>query len=358
MFKESNTPIHYVVWRSQPGGAEALVKNYLERFSDGRESFLYSLRDSENEISNLAGLQFSSGHDKNWRCYLRFFNYCRKYKDHLFHLVSTGPVTLFLALLAGVRHPVYHIHGTIYWKKRTDKLYLQAIWLLIAFFRVHFIANSKYSASVFQRKVLPVNPKVIYNGFHTDGYLQKRTKRTGLRRMAYIGRLHPGKNVELVFRLFEELASAIPELELHIAGDGMLRQPLESWAAKSPYGRRIVFHGWVKDMPSFYASVDLFVFLSAYESFGNVLAEALLTGLPILTSDLPAFEEIHGGESAFILGSPDKYEVLKNKLFQAISSYADLSQKAYELSEQLHQTFDMDTHLSAIEEVYDKALPA
>ena len=348
----TNTPIHYIVWRSQPGGAESLVKDYLERFSEDRDLYLYSLRTSENEISNSPGLRFDSGSDKNWRCYLQFFRYCLRHRAHLFHLVSTGPVTLFLALMAGVRNPVYHIHGTIYWKKAADRFYLKAIWRLISLFKVNFVANSEYSASVFQRKVLPVKPRVVYNGFSVEKFLQKRALRSGLRRMAYIGRLHTGKNVELVFRLFEDIAGTMPELELHIAGDGMLRKPLEDYAAASPYGSRIVFHGWVKDMASFYASVDLFVFLSAYESFGNVLAEALMTGLPVLTSNLPAFEEIYGGEKAFILGPPENFEALRKKFAQSVGEYPDLAKKAYELGEHLDKTFRMEAHLASIEKVY------
>ena len=172
--------------------------------------------------------------------------------------------------------------------------------------------------------------------------------------MAYIGRLHPGKNVELVLRLFEAVAGDMPELELHIAGDGMLRAPLEIQARNSPYGDRIVFHGWVSDMAAFYQSVDLFVFLSAFESFGNVLIEALLTGLPILTSNVPVFNEIHGGETAFLLGDPEPYDAVEQKFRRAIAGFPLLAQRAYALGGQLGERFSMQRHLDAVEHVYTR----
>ena len=347
-------PLHYVVWRSQPGGAESSVKYYVDRFTGRRDLFLYSLRTSANAISPDASLHFESGDDRNWRCYLLFFRYCRRHRSGLFHLISTGPLTLLLALLAGVRNPVYHIHGTIYWKGAADRLYLKALWRLNSLFAVTYIANSAYSAAIFRKKVLAVRSTVIYNGFLVEQFLKKRFLRTGLRRMAYIGRLHPGKNVELVLRLFEAVAGEMPGLELHIAGDGMLRAPLEAQARNSPYGDRIVFHGWVSDMAAFYQSVDLFVFLSAFESFGNVLIEALLTGLPILTSDVPVFNEIHGGETAFLLGDPEAYDAVEQTFRQAIADFPLLAQKAYALGGHLGETFSMQRHLDAVEHAYSR----
>ncbi|MBK8923720.1 MAG: glycosyltransferase family 4 protein [Saprospirales bacterium] len=344
--------MHYIVWRALPGGAESYVTYYAERFAAERKIYVYSLRYSENKVSDSGKAHFQSGTDHNWACYRDYFFYCRRYKGHIFHLLSTGPITLLLALLAGVRHPVYHIHGTKYWKTFAEKLYLKTAWLISSLFRVTFIANSRYSAGIFHRDVLSIKPKVIYNGFATGAYLEKRFLRPELRRIAYIGRLHPGKNVELVLRLFGEVAAQLPRLELHIAGDGMLREQLESQAQSSPYRDRIIFHGWVEDIASFYQSIDLFLFLSAYESFGNVVLEALLTGLPVLTSDIPVFEEIHGGESAFLLGDPGNYEALKGNFLNAVAHFPDLAQRAYNLGGQIAGTFDMEKHLTEIEAVY------
>lgn len=172
--------------------------------------------------------------------------------------------------------------------------------------------------------------------------------------MAYIGRLQPGKNVELVIRLFKEVAAEYPKLELHIAGDGALRRVLEREASQSPHRDRIKFHGWVTDIAGFYGSVDLFVFLSAYESFGNVLPEALLTGLPVLTSNIPVFEEIYGSESDFVLGDPERYDEIKENFRKALAGYPQLADDAFALSERMLQTFNIEHHLSEIENIYEQ----
>ena len=171
--------------------------------------------------------------------------------------------------------------------------------------------------------------------------------------MAYIGRLQNGKNVDKVIELFESVAIEFPALELHIAGDGPLSEELTLKAMESLFSKRIFFHGYVEDIASFYESVDLFVFLSAHESFGNVLVEALLTGLPVLTSNVPAFEEIHGGEALFILGDPDEFLRVKEKFQKTIRAYPALAAVAYEKSHSLANRFGVEQHLTKIEPYYN-----
>lgn len=352
------TPVHYVVWRSEAGGAELSVNHYIDRFRASRTVHVYSLRASDNEIYDGSKIRFQHGPDNDWACYKAYFRYCRAHRNDLFHLMSVGPIILLLTLLAGIRQPVYHIHGTIYWKKPLKKLYLKTAWWLANLFTVHFIANSQYSAGIFHRVVLPVSPKVIYNGFAVERFLDKRSTRNRLHRMAYIGRLQPGKNADLVLRLFDEIAREYPDLELHIAGDGALRPALERQAAQSRASERIKFHGWVEDIAAFYGSVDLFVFLSAYESFGNVLPEALLTGLPVLTSDIPVFKEIYGPDSPFVLGNPARYPEIRDNFRNAINDFPELSSRAFALSDKMAATFDIEKHLTEIELLYAKIKPA
>lgn len=338
-----------------PGGMESYISHYTNRLYGQRDLFIFSLRPTGNGLNNRLDDHFSEGADGNWRCYTRFFRYARRHRRDLFHLLNSGPIVLLLLLLAGARNPVYHIHGTKYWKNWKDKIYLKIAWQIAALFRVRFVANSRYSADIFERDALPVRPKVVYNGFNLSQFLEKRWLRANLRNMAYVGRLDHGKNVHLVIRLFEEIAADNPELTLHIAGIGHLEAELKEQARLSPFADRIVFYGWLDDVASFYQSVDLFVFLSAYESFGNVLPEALLTGLPILTSNIPVFEEIHGGERAFCLGNPDNYDEIRKNFLLAISDYPTLAQKAYTAAERLKGLFDMETHLKKIEQTYETA---
>lgn len=153
-----------------------------------------------------------------------------------------------------MRSPIYHIHGTKYWKTWKDRLYLKAAWYLVRLFRVCYVANSQHCAAIFERDALPLKPRVVYNGLPVQRFFAHRRKRSQLLRMAYVGRLDPDKNVHLVIRLFEELAAHRSEVELHIAGSGALEEEIRRQAGQSPFAHRIFFYGWIQDVDSFLRS--------------------------------------------------------------------------------------------------------
>ena len=344
--------IHYVMWKVSRGGIELSVNHYINHFSKDYEIHIYSLRPKETEVYDESLIHLHEAKQTGWRRFTEYYHHCRKYKGAKFHILSAGGIILLLTLMAGVRRPLYHIRGTKYWKKNYDYLWLKPMWLINSLFRVDYVANSEYSGGIFHRKVLRVNPKVIYNGFSVDSFFSKRKQRQALKIMGYAGRLYHGKNVDLVIRLFEEIAPDHPEVELHIAGTGLLQPELEKQAAESKFADRIKFVGFVSDVAEFYASIDLLVFVSAYESFGNVLAEALLTGLPILTSNVPVFHEIHRAGDFFQLGDPANYQELSAAFKKAVDNYPALANKAYEISEEVKQRFDVRNHISRIDSVY------
>lgn len=270
----------------------------------------------------------------------------------LFHLLNGGPVILMITLLAGVRFPVYHIHGTKYWRSWKDMLFMRSMWLLTRMFNVIYVANSMHSARQFYLHASPVVPRLVYNGFETAPLLSRRRRRSALQRMAYVGRIVPGKNVHLVVEMFNAIADDLKDLELHIFGSGGSERAIMDEALKSRARRRIFFHGWVDDMPGELSSIDLVVFPSSYESFGNVLAECLLNGLPVLTSDLPVFEEIHGDKDTFCVGTLTEPNGSIERFVQATRHFDQLAAKAYEASDRLVEKFNMTDHLNAIEAAY------
>lgn len=75
--------------------------------------------------------------------------------------------------------------------------------------------------------------------------------------------------------------------------------------ARYRLGPRVLFTGPVPDVEAYYAAADAFVFPTLYEAFGLVIAEAMATGLPVLTTRVAgAAEWMTDGEDGFLFGSP------------------------------------------------------
>jgi glycosyltransferase involved in cell wall biosynthesis len=103
----------------------------------------------------------------------------------------------------------------------------------------------------------------------------------------YVGRIAPEKNLPLLVRAFEAIESVRPDARLVLVGDG---PGLSSLQAKHP---RFLFCGPRRgeDLAAHYASADLFLFPSQTETFGNVLLEAMASGLPVVGFDYAAAAE-------------------------------------------------------------------
>ncbi len=109
---------------------------------------------------------------------------------------------------------------------------------------------------------------------------------------AYVGRLAPEKNLDLVVASFAAMKRYVPRARLLLVGDGPARRRLERKHPGHIYaGMR---HG--VDLASHYASADLFLFPSQTETYGNVTLEAMASGLPVVAFRMAAAAELirHG----------------------------------------------------------------
>ncbi|RPH43797.1 MAG: glycosyltransferase family 1 protein [Burkholderiales bacterium] len=106
--------------------------------------------------------------------------------------------------------------------------------------------------------------------------------------VACVGRLAPEKNLATLELAFEAIRATRPGARLLLVGDGPSRAELQSrWPDALFAGQR---RG--EDLAAHYASADLFVFASLTETFGNVTAEALASGLPVVAFDYAAASQL------------------------------------------------------------------
>jgi glycosyltransferase involved in cell wall biosynthesis len=107
-----------------------------------------------------------------------------------------------------------------------------------------------------------------------------------------VGRLAPEKNLGAVLAAADAMRADDRSLRLVLVGDGPEREKLQQ---KSP---NTVFAGVQRgaDLAAHYASADVFLFGSMTETFGNVVPEAMASGLAVVAYDHAAAGQIirHG----------------------------------------------------------------
>jgi glycosyltransferase involved in cell wall biosynthesis len=96
--------------------------------------------------------------------------------------------------------------------------------------------------------------------------------------VGYVGRLAAEKNLDVLVHAFAAIAAQVPGARFVIVGDGPARAELE---ARCP-GAIFAGHRHDADLAAHYASLDLLLFPSLTETFGNVTIEAMASGVPVL----------------------------------------------------------------------------
>ncbi|MCX5761225.1 MAG: glycosyltransferase family 1 protein [Gemmatimonadetes bacterium] len=137
-----------------------------------------------------------------------------------------------------------------------------------------------------------------------------------------VGRLAAEKGVDTILAAAARLvATGGPKVRVAFAGDG----PAESrYRASAPPGT--VFAGRLTGdaLSEFYASADGFIFASTTDTFGNVLLEAMASGLPIIAPDAGATTEVAHAGNAMLVPAHDPAALAS--AMQRLASDASLRQ--------------------------------
>ena len=190
-------------------------------------------------------------------------------------------------------------------------------------------------------RLLDLNPDlidVIHNGvseaFHPtpcllDDAIAKRLQLPP-NYILYVGTIEPRKNIPTLLSAFLSLPEDVrQEFPLLLAGPvgWHSEKILARMRAASP---QIRYLGYIAetDLPAVTRRATAFVYPSTYEGFGLPVAQAMLSGVPVITSSTPALLEIAGEAALFI--DPRSPGELRNAFRELLTNPAlrrDLAQR-------------------------------
>lgn len=157
-------------------------------------------------------------------------------------------------------------------------------------------------------------------------------------RVLTVGSLKAQKNHPLLLRAFARLVQ-LPAARLMFLGAGSCETELRALADDLGIADRVIFAGFHSDPSPFYRSADLFVLSSDYEGFGNVIAEALAGGTPVVSTDCPSgpSEILDGGRYGTLVPVGD-VEALADAIGAALTKTHDqarLRQRALDFAPEI-----------------------
>jgi len=122
-----------------------------------------------------------------------------------------------------------------------------------------------------------------------------------------VGRLVAVKNHGLLLDIAEKVLGYYPNAYFVIAGDGPLRKELSDRAARLGISDRVVFTGYIDDVPRLLKIFDVFVLTTSNgsgngEGFPNAIMEAMDCGKPCIAGELDGAKElVVDGETGYLV---------------------------------------------------------
>lgn len=185
----------------------------------------------------------------------------------------------------------------------------------------------------------PEKVKVVYPGLDPVFLEEPREEETemALRAycleppyLAYVGNLHPRKNLMTLLEAFSLLREGGLEHRLAVIGGGGLGRLNNTEYRKLMFRvedlglqEEVVFTGYVPDerLKSLLARADMLVFPSIYEGFGLPPLEAMACGVPVVASSRASLPEVVG-DAALLLEDPLEPEEIAAKVEMLIADPA------------------------------------
>ncbi|MCI8352700.1 MAG: glycosyltransferase family 4 protein, partial [Clostridia bacterium] len=180
-------------------------------------------------------------------------------------------------------------------------------WML-TYESTEVIVNSNYMKRELQRlfglpfEKINVAPNGIninmFNGVEKDYEFRRQYALDNEKIILFMGRLVYEKGVQHLISAMPKILSGYHDAKLIIAGKGGMLEELKAQVASMGLGNKVYFTGYMdqKQVCKMYKCADISVFPSTYEPFGIVALEAMLSGTPVVVSDIGGLNEIveHG----------------------------------------------------------------
>ncbi len=178
--------------------------------------------------------------------------------------------------------------------------------------------------------------------------------------VGFVGRLCPGKGVEMLLEAAALLRSRWPDFRLFILGDGPgvndYVNSLHRLAERLGLGPNVHFFGYVDHAAAACAAFDVQVVCSQAEPFGLVTVEAMAQGLPVAVTNSGGSPEIvRDGVEGFLV-EPGDADALARRLDCLLDSPGLRREMGRRGRERVRRRFTLDHMLDATEVLYMKVL--
>ena len=209
---------------------------------------------------------------------------------------------------------------------------------------IFWISNSK-SIALSNKKALAINSGkiiTIYRGRDVTKFFKwEATKSMSNFKFIFLGRILESKGLSELLDAFNVIKKNFSKIQLDIYGEGDYSKILNKKIIESNLQESVFLHGAVLDGFKKIYEADCFVFPSWYEGFSGSLVEAMISGIPIIASDIPMnLEAVTPDKTALVFKVKDTID-LRLKMEKMLYEYSSMTEMGKRAREEAMARFDI-----------------
>ena len=216
---------------------------------------------------------------------------------------AAGLVGLMLRYLHQV-HLVVQEHGDVFGSShwRRESVYNQCSYVLgrivlrqagVVRVVAKRVARHVAALGVPQEKIVRLPVSIDTSSFTPKHYNWQQSQ-PHVFQFVTVARLVKQKNFPLMLRAFKSAWEQNQHIRLRIIGSGPEHSTIKALLAKQYQGvtSPVTLEAWSEDIPTVLRQADSYLLTSNYEGWARVLIEAVVTNLPIVTTDVGCAGEV------------------------------------------------------------------
>ena len=296
--------------------------------------------------------------------YLRTIWFLRKFRIDLVY-INTLFAPIGALLSRSLRVPlVWHVHEFVDENLPAKFDFgLRISMKLVNKLSKYILCNSNALSKNLSQFVSDLKIKVVYNGLLENVNVNSAHPRSGMVSRDKIGLLivasiTPNKGQYYAIMALCELIKMGENVELIVLGDGIIEYIIElkSLADQLGVADRIKWEGYKNNVAEYYQLSDILLVCSQFETFGNVIVEAMSNGCPVVASNTGGIPEIITDGYDGLLYRTSSYHELAEKVACLINDnelYVKISKNSIRTA---YSRFRKDRYVSDLVNICDKAM--
>lgn len=318
-----------------PGGSQKILISLLNNLKTN--TLILNYKKKENFLAHLIEDKSKLIYSNSKYTSLSFFELNKIINDYNIDIILTSIRTINILIgiysfffTKKIKLFYYEPNVLTEFENIKLKLSIRKFLMKLAYFKANkIIANSNDTKKdllkhriVSEKKITVIsNPVDLYQG--EDKLDDRFNYLLSSKKFIIIscGSLTQQKNFELLIKSFKKIKLENKNTALVIIGDGILRKKLEVLSSNLNLLDDVLFLGNVKNPQTYFKLSNLYVCSSIYEGFGSTIVEAMMCGVPIVSTNCPGGpkEILENGEKGYLVLN-DNIDELKNGILKSIDA--------------------------------------